>query len=346
MSEQPEGFDEESIWGHALRHKISMKDESVRQLLFALSEGDPSCLDQAQPETMNNFLRVLCGLLRKEAWMQAEVAATFAGICGMDASKLTAVVDKDWFVIAILRMLREPPEAEVFVQMVKTLRDVVAHATSKPEAVAWLCTQAVTELCLAMVTDPFNPLSLALIDLLMTAAMELGPVALRSFVKLATGHENARYFGETLIRIMNEAELDTDHPPPTGYKPAVMVLGFMHASSDSADFLYPADQRILLDVLLRHMGGIAHTAANAETWMAWIQAVSGIVLNSKQYRDGDLHKGKEIIDALRMLREELPEGAVPNYSAVCSMFSLSLEPCHPFAGINPGSVYVTHILPL
>ena len=137
--------------------------------------------------------------------------------------------------------------------------------------------------------------------------MELGSVALRSFVTLATGHANSRYFGETLLRVMNEAELDSETPLPTGYLPAVVVLGYLHSEKGTADFLYPADQRVLLDVLLRHHACIAPTSAMEQAWLAWIRTVGGIVLGSSQYKEG-LHKAHEIIEAFKQLREELPDG--------------------------------------
>ena len=252
---------------------------------------------------MGAFLRVSCSLLRKDAWLQAEIGATFVGICGMFPEHIIAVVDKcarptptplpprrllrhppalqhrlaarrrrDWFVISMLRMLRSPPEEEVFTGMLGMLHDIVAHPTATPESVAWLCTPAVTELCMVMVTDPFRPSCLKLVELMMTAATELGPVALRTLVQHATTHDNSRYFGETLLRTMNEAELDGESPLPVGYRPAVtvraqprpyavsvaappffshryravQVLGFMHATASSANFLFPADQKILL----------------------------------------------------------------------------------------------------
>jgi hypothetical protein len=281
-----EDVDEESVWGHALRHKLALKDESLQQLIASLSAGDADSISSATPETMESFFRVFCALLRKEPWLQSEVAATFAGICGMDAAKLAAVVNRDWFVIAMLRLLREPPaDDQVFVSIVTTLRDLTAHSSSRPENIAWLCTEAVLELCLGMVTSPFSPVCITLVDLMMTAAMELGPVARRSFVSLATAHANSRYFGETLLRTMNESELDVDEPPPVGYRPALMVLGDMHSQAETADFLFPADQRVLLDVLLRHVGGIALTPSMEETWLAWIRTVGGIATNSKQCGD-------------------------------------------------------------
>lgn len=313
--EPPESFDDESVWGHVLRHKLAAKDDDLRQLVFALSEGNAAAIGDAGPETMSAFLRVGCSLLRKEAWLQAEIGATFVGICGMFPEQIIAIVDKDWFVIAMLRMLRSPPEDEVFTGMVGVLHDVVAYEASTAESVAWLCTPAVTDLCMAMVTDPFRPACLKLIELMMTAATELGPVALRSFVQHATTHENSRYFGETLLRTMNEIELDTESPLPIGYRPAVTVLGFMHATPVSANFLFPADQKILIDVLLRHMSSIPmmQDATHPQTllddtWLAWIAAVAGICANSTQYREGGLHKAKDILAALKTLREELPEG--------------------------------------
>ena len=33
----PEDFDEESIWGHCLRHKLAESDPEVQKLIFALS---------------------------------------------------------------------------------------------------------------------------------------------------------------------------------------------------------------------------------------------------------------------------------------------------------------------
>ena len=136
---------------------------------------------------MGAFLRVSCSLLRKDAWLQAEIGATFVGICGMFPEHIIAVVDKcarptptpprarrllrhppalqhrlaarrrrDWFVISMLRMLRSPPEEEVFTGMLGMLHDIVAHPTATPESVAWLCTPAVTELCMVMVTDPLT----------------------------------------------------------------------------------------------------------------------------------------------------------------------------------------------
>lgn len=313
--EPPESFDEESVWGHVLRHKLAAKDDDLRALVFELSEGNAAAIGDASAETMSSFLRVACSLLRKEAWLQAEVGATFAGICGMFPEHIIAIVDKDWFVIAMLRMLRSPPDDEVLTGMVGVLHDVVAHSASTPESVAWLCTPAVTDLCMAIVTDPFRPACLKLVEMMMTAATELGPVALRSFVHHATTHENSRYFGETLLRTMNELDLDTDAALPVGYRPAVTVLGFMHAIPDSANFLFPADQKILIDVLLRHMACIPyqadanHQAAELdEVWLAWIATVGGICANSSQYIDGGLHKGYDILAALKTLREELPDG--------------------------------------
>lgn len=43
---------------------------------------------------MGAFLRVSCSLLRKDAWLQAEIGATFVGICGMFPEHIIAVVDK------------------------------------------------------------------------------------------------------------------------------------------------------------------------------------------------------------------------------------------------------------
>lgn len=56
---------------------------------------------------------------------------------------------------------------------------------------------------------------------------------------------------------MNEADIDDEAPLPASYRPALTVLGYMHASAAGANFLYPADQNILLDVLLRHAARIA-----------------------------------------------------------------------------------------
>jgi hypothetical protein len=313
--EPPESFDEESVWGHVLRHKLAAKDDDLRQLVFSLSEGNAGAIGDASAETMSAFLRVACSLLRKEAWLQAEIGATFAGICGMFPEHIIAIVDKDWFVIAMLRMLRSPPEDEVLTGMVGVLHDVVAHSASTPESMAWLCTPAVTDLCMAIVTDPFRPACLKLVEMMMTAATELGPVALRSFVQHATTHENSRYFGETLLRTMNEVDLDSDAGLPVGYRPAVTVLGFMHAIPGSANFLFPADQRILIDVLLRHMAAIPllpdanHPETELDdTWLAWIATVAGICSNSSQYKEGGLHKGQDILSALKTLRDDLPDG--------------------------------------
>eukprot|EP01045_Picozoa_sp_COSAG04_P034602 COSAG04_NODE_7647_length_1091_cov_1102.493952_2_plen_72_part_01 len=44
---------------------------------------------------MGAFLRVSCSLLRKDAWLQAEIGATFVGICGMFPEHIIAVVDKE-----------------------------------------------------------------------------------------------------------------------------------------------------------------------------------------------------------------------------------------------------------
>ena len=93
------------------------------------------------------------------------------------------------------------------------------------------------------------------------------------------------------------------------------MLGFMHAIPASANFLFPADQKILVDVLLRHMACIPyhpdanHQAAELDdVWLAWIATVGGICANSTQYIEGGLHKGHEILAALKSLREELPDG--------------------------------------
>ena len=48
----------------------------------------------------------------------------------------------------------------------------------------------------------------------MTACTQLGAVALESFVRLGTQHANARFFGETMLRIMNESEVDDESPLP------------------------------------------------------------------------------------------------------------------------------------
>eukprot|EP01050_Picozoa_sp_SAG11_P017574 SAG11_NODE_2549_length_3231_cov_3.053640_1_plen_231_part_00 len=58
---------------------------------------------------------------------------------------------------------------------------------------------------------------------------------------------NARYFGETALRIMNESVVDDETPLPPGYRPTLTVLGYIHSTKDSADFLYPADQKILCE---------------------------------------------------------------------------------------------------
>jgi hypothetical protein len=78
---EPPEFDEESMYGYAARHKLALKDTTVLELIYALSEGNADAVGHASHETMDNFFRVLCSLLRKEAWLQAEAAATFAGIC-------------------------------------------------------------------------------------------------------------------------------------------------------------------------------------------------------------------------------------------------------------------------
>ena len=283
--------------------------------------------------------------------------------------------------ISMLRMLRSPPEEEVFAGMLGMLHDIVAHPTATPESVAWLCTPAVTELCMVMVTDPFRPSCLKLVELMMTAATELGPVALRTLVQHATTHDTSRYFGETLLRTMNEAELDGESPLPVGYRPAVtvraqprpcavsaaappffsdryravQVLGFMHATASSANFLFPADQKILLvrpchrpshlprqarraarcsqDVLLRHMASIPMQAKFDEIWLAWIAAVAGIVQNSTQYKEGGLHKANAILGAMRTLRDELPEGEAKK-SATAKVNDLL-----PLLGVAEASTY-------
>ena len=52
-----------------------------------------------------------------------------------------------------------------------------------------------------------------------------------------------------------------------------------------------------------------HQAAELdEVWLAWIATVGGICANSSQYIDGGLHKGYDILAALKTLREELPDG--------------------------------------
>eukprot|EP01047_Picozoa_sp_COSAG01_P082943 COSAG01_NODE_17155_length_1173_cov_11.072626_2_plen_44_part_01 len=42
-----EDVDEESVWGHALRHKLALKDESLQQLIASLSAGDADSISSA-----------------------------------------------------------------------------------------------------------------------------------------------------------------------------------------------------------------------------------------------------------------------------------------------------------
>ena len=183
-------------------------------------------------ESLHAFIRVLSGMLRKEAWLQAEACSIFAGACSqgqrqpsnptshhayppcappacplpdalppqkrrrqphdkstrrrwlgmcqMDASMFAEVINKDWFVISVLRMLREPPEEQTltgdrptfhclrptrvssatsslgllvcltvaFAVMMQVVKNIVAHSSSKPEDIAWMCTPSVIEICL------------------------------------------------------------------------------------------------------------------------------------------------------------------------------------------------------
>eukprot|EP01045_Picozoa_sp_COSAG04_P033034 COSAG04_NODE_6682_length_1278_cov_217.912638_2_plen_95_part_00 len=59
-----------------------------------LAEGNAGAIADATEDTMGAFLRVSCSLLRKDAWLQAEIGATFVGICGMFPEHIIAVVDK------------------------------------------------------------------------------------------------------------------------------------------------------------------------------------------------------------------------------------------------------------
>ena len=50
------------------------------------------------------------------------------------------------------------------------------------------------------------------------------------------------------------------------------------------------------------------SATGRTTWLAWIATVAGICSNSSQYKEGGLHKGQDILSALKTLRDDLPDG--------------------------------------
>ena len=166
----PDDFDEESIWGHCLRHKLAADDGDLRKLIFALSEADASALQRCSAQTTESFVRTLSGMLKAEPWLQAEACSIFAGMCRMDKSKFADIINKDWFVISILRMLREPPEEQTLTTILGVIRDVVADSSSRPENIAWMCTPSVIDICLSMVDSPFHDSCLALVELMVRPA--------------------------------------------------------------------------------------------------------------------------------------------------------------------------------
>eukprot|EP01050_Picozoa_sp_SAG11_P017575 SAG11_NODE_2549_length_3231_cov_3.053640_2_plen_237_part_00 len=139
------------------------------------SESDASSLTRCGKPALESFIRILCGMLRKEAWLQAEACSIFAGMCQMDTKMFADVVNKDWFVISILRMLREPPDEQTLTIMLDVLKNVVAHESSRAENIAWLCTPSVIEICLAMVTSPFHDSCMALTQLMVRNQPTLSP---------------------------------------------------------------------------------------------------------------------------------------------------------------------------
>lgn len=314
--EVPDDFDMESVWGVVLQHRLVDNKKSLQELIFTLHDGDPSVITTAAEDDMQTFLHIVCGLLQDEVYLQGESIMIFKGISGMKPAIVSGIINKDWFLLTVLRMLRDPPEDETITEMARILLNIVVHESSSCESFAWLCTEATLTLVLDNITNPFREASLALLELLMTACTELGPVALRSFVKIATNHENSRYFGETLLRVMNEFEIDSETPPPSGYRPALTIAAFIFSSVLTADFLYPADQKILLDVLLRHMECIPMEIEQEATWLAWVQCVGGIIVNSENYRE-DMHKPHAVLKALATVRDadDLPAECEPRRAA-------------------------------
>jgi len=224
---------------------------------------------------------------------------------GVGASRLVAAAALPWLEEAVRETLGSADDDEdVLVELVGLLCSICGHAECEAASVAWLCDERGTrELLLRKVDSPYTAISMECLRLLVVSSSLGGEQAQRAVVDAGLAHDNSRYFGETFVRLLNQTEIDP--LPPPGYESTLSFAAASFGDSSTAEFLYPADQKLMIEVLLRHMESIPLDME--PEWQAWLRTVRGIVLNTADYAS-HMHKSEQILTTLSELADEWPAG--------------------------------------
>eukprot|EP01046_Picozoa_sp_COSAG06_P073416 COSAG06_NODE_21942_length_740_cov_0.613105_1_plen_133_part_01 len=107
--EAPEDFDEESVWGHVLRHKLAAKDDDLRQLFVQADDDGSGELDSeefcswilaaASPD-MSPHMRQVKGQFR-EAATPVVTKIGWAAVFAQYDTDGSGSLDKDEFISAV-----------------------------------------------------------------------------------------------------------------------------------------------------------------------------------------------------------------------------------------------------
>ena len=149
---------------------------------------------------------------------------------------------------------------------------------------------------LDMITNSISDACLAgcrlLLVLAPAARAQLAEQGPETIAEIVAAHSNAREIGETVLRVFNQST-------HRDIGPCLTFLSGMFGSTETANFFYPNDQKIMVNCLIREL---EHVPRDSYLRKGFLDVVEGLIQNSSDYAS-NRHRAEALASVMQNIAE-------------------------------------------